>query len=145
MQTIQGIGEILGGIKCLGKTPQTSTEMDALIRGGIPVTCATRVQNTLALTDNLFAAFLAVGTRTLLRMRQENKKLSIAAGDRLFRLASIINLATEVLENLDAASRWLSSPQPGLGGQKPLDLMHTEAGCREVEALLGRIEYGVLA
>lgn len=135
----------LGGRKCLGRMPRNAVEMDALIREGIPITCATLVQATLSLTDQTFADFLALGTRTLLRMRQGNKKLSVSASDRLFRLARLLSLATEVLESRKAVKNWLSSPQPGLGGKKPLDLMLTEAGCQEVEALLGRIEYGVLA
>lgn len=145
MPAMQNIGEVLGGRKCLGRAPRTSAEMDALIREGIPVDCASRVQASLALPDQNFADFLAVGTRTLLRMRQGNKRLSMAAGDRLFRLARLLSLATEVLENPRAARDWLSAPQPGLGGMRPLDLMLTEAGCHEVEQLLGRIECGVLA
>lgn len=145
MQAMRNIGEVLGGRKCLGRAPSTSAEMDALIREGLPVDCARQVQASLALPDQSFADFLAMGTRTLLRMRQGKKRLSMAAGDRLFRLARIVSLAREVLEDQEAARDWLSSPQVGLGGQKPLDLMLTEAGCREVEELLGRMEYGVLA
>ena len=139
------ISELMGGRKCLGRNARTSADMDALIREGIPVACASKVQTSLALPDQSFADFLSVGTRTLLRLRQNNKRLPIAAGDRLFRLARIAGLAREVLENLEAAKKWLSSPQGGLGGKRPLDLMLTEAGCREVEDLLGRIEYGVLS
>ena len=43
----------------------------------------------------------------------------------------------------EAARRWLSSPQVGLGGALPLEYAETEVGAREVENLLGRIEYGV--
>jgi putative toxin-antitoxin system antitoxin component (TIGR02293 family) len=144
MQDMQHIGEVLGGRKCLGRALHTTSEMDALIREGIPVACASQVQASLALPDQSLADFLAVGTRTLLRMRQGKKRLSMAAGDRLFRLARIFSLAREVLESPQAAREWLSRPQVGLGGQRPLDLMLTEAGCREVEELLGRLEYGVL-
>jgi uncharacterized protein (DUF2384 family) len=37
----------------------------------------------------------------------------------------------------------LTHKQPGLGGAVPLDFAKTEIGAREVENLLGRIEYGV--
>ncbi|MGD9124244.1 MAG: MbcA/ParS/Xre antitoxin family protein, partial [Desulfarculaceae bacterium] len=53
--------------------------------------------------------------------------------------------AAEVLEGSDQAKKWLISPQVGLGGRVPLEFLETEVGTREVEALLGRIEYGVLA
>ncbi len=44
---------------------------------------------------------------------------------------------------IEAARQWLKSPQRGLGGVIPLDYAQTETGAREVENLLGRIDYGV--
>jgi uncharacterized protein (DUF2384 family) len=37
----------------------------------------------------------------------------------------------------------LKHPQYGLGGAVPLDYAETEVGAREVDNLLGRIDYGV--
>jgi putative toxin-antitoxin system antitoxin component (TIGR02293 family) len=51
--------------------------------------------------------------------------------------------AVEVLESEENARQWLTSPQFGLGGEVPLEYAGTEVGAREVEDLLGRIEYGV--
>lgn len=47
------------------------------------------------------------------------------------------------MEGLDNAMSWLRRPQPRLGGEVPLDLLVTQAGADEVEALLRRIDYGV--
>jgi putative toxin-antitoxin system antitoxin component (TIGR02293 family) len=52
-------------------------------------------------------------------------------------------MAASVMESLDDGRRWLNSPQVGLGGAIPLEYAETEVGAREVEHLLGRIEYGV--
>ena len=41
------------------------------------------------------------------------------------------------------AMTWLRRPQPGLGGNVPLDLLVTQAGADEVETLLRRIDFGV--
>jgi putative toxin-antitoxin system antitoxin component (TIGR02293 family) len=43
----------------------------------------------------------------------------------------------------DAARRWLTTAQPALGGDKPLEYAATEVGAREVEDLIGRLEYGI--
>jgi uncharacterized protein (DUF2384 family) len=37
----------------------------------------------------------------------------------------------------------LTHPQPGLGNVAPIEFAKTELGAREVENLLGRIEYSV--
>jgi putative toxin-antitoxin system antitoxin component (TIGR02293 family) len=57
--------------------------------------------------------------------------------------ASIEALACDVLGGRDKASRWLDTPNKALGGRKPLDLLDTELGVREVEEILGRIDCGV--
>jgi putative toxin-antitoxin system antitoxin component (TIGR02293 family) len=59
------------------------------------------------------------------------------------RFARLMGKAVTVLESEDNARQWLTSPQFGLGGAVPLDYADTEVGAREVEDLLGRIEYGV--
>ncbi|MGV3772845.1 MAG: antitoxin Xre/MbcA/ParS toxin-binding domain-containing protein, partial [Verrucomicrobiales bacterium] len=63
--------------------------------------------------------------------------------DRVVRFARLFGLAVQVMESTEAARAWLNSPQYGLGGATPLDYAETEWGAREVEELLGRIEYGV--
>jgi putative toxin-antitoxin system antitoxin component (TIGR02293 family) len=60
-------------------------------------------------------------------------------------LARVFELAREVLEDDEAAREWIREPQLGLGYRTPLDLIRTEIGFREVEDLLGRMEYGVLS
>ena len=47
------------------------------------------------------------------------------------------------MESEANARQWLNAPQFGLGGAIPLEYAGTEVGAREVEDLLGRIEYGV--
>jgi putative toxin-antitoxin system antitoxin component (TIGR02293 family) len=71
--------------------------------------------------------------------------LTPVESDRLYRLARLAALAEEVFEDLDRAREWLRQHQRGLGDRAPLDLMRTEVGAREVEDLLGRIEYGVFS
>ncbi len=52
--------------------------------------------------------------------------------------------ALELFEgDRDAASEWMLSPLPALGGETPIDIARTEAGARQVENLVGRIEHGV--
>jgi len=59
------------------------------------------------------------------------------------RAARLYSIAAEVLEDSQAAARWLKTPQRALGGAVPLQLAETDAGTRAVEALLGRMEHGV--
>lgn len=51
----------------------------------------------------------------------------------------------QVLEDEDAARRWINRENRSLGGESPLSLLDTEAGYELVLDTLARIEYGVYA
>ena len=139
MQTANHISNIL-------RTHVTSySDCDQIIREGIPWESVSDVKRSLNLTDGELARILDVSERTLSRLRRSKKKLSASAGDRLYRLIHIFSFARDVFEGDKAARDWLHQPQVGLGGRIPLDFIRTEAGAREVEDLLGRIEYGVIS
>ena len=88
------------------------------------------------------AELLVVRHGTLHR-RKNAGRLDAAESDRVVRFARLLGKAAVVMESLENGRRWLVSPQIGLGGAIPLEYAETEIGAREVEDLLGRIEYGV--
>jgi len=61
----------------------------------------------------------------------------------VIRFSRLVRHATKVFGDVERAREWLKHPQLGLGGAVPLDYAGTETGAREVENLLGRIEYSV--
>ena len=59
-------------------------------------------------------------------------------------MTKIFDMAIKLFEgDIAGAQKWLETPQPGLGGETPLDFASTEVGSREVENLIGRLEHGV--
>jgi putative toxin-antitoxin system antitoxin component (TIGR02293 family) len=119
-------------------------EFDYLVREGFSSNMLDHAKKVLKVADVDFALALGVHQRTLQRNRKQNKRLSTTESDRLYRIVRIFAIASQVLEDDKLASNWLNSEQLGLGGRIPLEMLQTEAGAREVEDLLGRIEYGVL-
>jgi putative toxin-antitoxin system antitoxin component (TIGR02293 family) len=120
--------------------------MDMLIRKGFPYKAGNHVRGVLNLPLSVFAGLIDVSERTLARVRKSsNQRLSAVASDRLYRLVRIFAIACEVLEDEEKAKEWIRRRQVGLGDKAPLDLLHTEAGAKEVEDLLWRIEYGVIS
>ena len=62
------------------------------------------------------------------------------------RASRVFERAVDLFEgDAPAATRWLRTPQAGLGGRKPLELASTDVGAREVEDLIGRLEHGVFS
>ncbi|HEX7069469.1 MAG TPA: antitoxin Xre-like helix-turn-helix domain-containing protein [Rhodothermales bacterium] len=98
----------------------------------------------MGLTSDEMSMLLGTSPRTLAR-RQKKGQLEPVESDRLYRVARLYERAVEVFESEDAARRWFREPVWGLGGKTPLAYARTDPGAREVEALLERIEYSVLA
>jgi putative toxin-antitoxin system antitoxin component (TIGR02293 family) len=146
MYTEKNIVSVLGGRTSLGRKIKSTLDLDKLIREGFPYKAGNHVRGLLNLPLPVFASIIDVSERTLARVRNSpGQRLSAIASDRLYRLARIFSIACEVLEDEDKAKEWLHRRQVGLGGKAPLDLLHTEAGSKEVEDLLWRIEYGVIS
>lgn len=135
---------VLGGSRVLGKVA-TPLEMDDKIRDGLPVHALMAFKKRTGLSSQEVASVLHVSTKTLARAVAAEGRISPAASNQLYRAARIVALTETVLEDREQAREWLHRPQPGLAGRRPLDLLSTDAGAREVENLLNRIEYGFTA
>jgi putative toxin-antitoxin system antitoxin component (TIGR02293 family) len=64
--------------------------------------------------------------------------------DRVRRIARVGSEADRVFGDHDKVTRWLSKPSAALGA-RPLDLLATDSGSREVEEELARIDWGDFA
>jgi putative toxin-antitoxin system antitoxin component (TIGR02293 family) len=113
-----------------------------VLRIGLPVKELNELQATLAVPMEKLVPMLGISKATLHR-RKSKGRLDQAESDRVVRYARLMGKAVEVMESEENARQWLTSPQFGLGGAVPLQYAETEVGAREVENLLGRIEYGV--
>lgn len=82
-------------------------------------------------------------SRSTLQRRRAERRLSPQESDRVLRFFRLLRHAARVFGDVSRARQWLKFPQRGLGGAVPLDYASTEVGAREVENLLGRIDYGV--
>jgi len=91
------------------------------------------------------AAVLAMGERTLIRREDSGQVLDVTEADRVYRVAHIFKLATQMIGDEDKARRWIRGRIPALGGKIPLELVVTEAGARQVEGVLYSIGYGGVA
>lgn len=59
------------------------------------------------------------------------------------RLARVIAVAQEVLEDEQNARAWVRERNRALRGERPLDLLETEAGTEKVVRVLRQLEHGV--
>ncbi len=124
--------------------PLRAGEAAARVKAGLPVAELDALRALLGLTVDNLAGRVGISIATLSRRRQSGQPLDAGHSDRVLRFARLFRLATELHDGDEEAARaWLRKPASPLDGETPLDHAATEAGAREVEQLIGRLEHGV--
>jgi putative toxin-antitoxin system antitoxin component (TIGR02293 family) len=129
----------LGGRRAFGAG---RIDLLAEVERGLPIKAYVALVKTLALTPAEEDRLLQVSLRTRIRWKLRTR-LDPAASDRLVRIARILALATEVLENRAHAIAWLREPSDILRGRTPLQAISSDFGAEKVTNLLNQMEYGV--
>jgi putative toxin-antitoxin system antitoxin component (TIGR02293 family) len=126
----------------LGLSKGNRLQVIEAVTEGLEVSAFERVATALGVTEKRLAELVRITPSTLAR-RKRSGILSSEESERLYRIAFLIERAVQVLGRLEDAQRWLDAGKRALGGATPLVFAKTEPGAREVEDLLGRIEYGI--
>ena len=112
------------------------------IHAGLSFRAVLNLQKALDLPMEKLASVLGMSRATLHR-RKIQGKIDKEESEKLVRYQRLLKKAEDVFGDAASAREWLTHKQTGLGGAVPLDFAKSEIGAREVENLLGRIEYGV--
>ena len=115
------------------------------VKKGLSYRTFERFRRNTSLSFARVADLIDIPRRTMTRRKREGRFLQDES-DRLLRASRLFGKTLELFEgDRDAATEWLTTAQPALGGLVPLDLATSEVGAREVERLVGRLEHGVFA
>jgi putative toxin-antitoxin system antitoxin component (TIGR02293 family) len=124
-----------------GELPASRDFVEAvdLIRAGYLKRSVAELAGKLQVTQEHLLQAVSLSPRTI---RGRKNRLTALETDRLVRVEQVFQKASAVLGSQQNAVEWMTSPAYGFGGIKPLDMLDTEVGTREVFNLLGSIEYG---
>lgn len=129
--------------KLLGIKTADNLKLAERIEAGFSFDALERLVKTTGLPLERLRVAVRITSRTLKRRKKE-KKLSPEESDRLVSVSRLLAQTFELFEgNTEAGMRWFQNPNRALNGQSPLQVASTETGAREVEKLIGRLEYGV--
>lgn len=119
-------------------------EWAKLLSEGLPTSAFERLCETIAPDDKAFCYEL-VPRSTLVR-RRKVKRMTPEESERIQRTAEIWSFTLDVFGDEAKARRFLSRPHALLRGERPIDLVISNAkGARAVESVLGRLKYGSAA
>jgi putative toxin-antitoxin system antitoxin component (TIGR02293 family) len=138
------VARVLGGERTLHRKVRTVDELREAVEGGLTIEALEKtVRRVLGKGRAATELKHRIVPKTTLQRRRG--RLSVAESERLERLARMTALAEEVWESPELAHEFLTSPQPQLGGECPVDLARSDLGTREVEELLFKLEYSLPA
>jgi putative toxin-antitoxin system antitoxin component (TIGR02293 family) len=140
--TVDQVFRQLGGQQAVGAQIRSESEMERLLREGLPISVLGNFRENWGFTIMELAGSLAIPKSTLMRMLERRQRMASADSDRVYRLASVLALAEQAIGDRKKAQRWLRQANQVLGSQTPLRVLETEIGVRRVEQILGRIAYG---
>jgi putative toxin-antitoxin system antitoxin component (TIGR02293 family) len=139
----------ISGEQCLAEPTAMlygTTDNVNRVKQGLPMHEFESLRELLGLTVEDLARRTGISIATLSRRRREPEggRLDPEHSDRLMRYARLYWQAVQLLDgHADSARAWLKRPARALDGVTPLDFADTEVGAREVESLIGRLEYNV--
>ena len=128
----------------LGLRPAEASEIRKRVKRGLGFQALERFQRNTQFSTADISDLVAIKTRTLHR-RKEQGRLEPDESDRLLRVSRVFAKSLDLFEgDAEAARSWFQTPAQALGGEAPMALAGTDLGSREVEALIDRLEHGVL-
>lgn len=114
-------------------------------RNGLPYKSLKTAQGIMPFSNQEWAQMLHISTRSIDRLKNENKKLSITQSDKLIEVTLLYDYGVDVFGSSEKFSQWLNRTNIALGGVTPKSLLDTNQGINAVKSALSRIEYGVLS
>ena len=113
-------------------------DLQRQIDSGLPYAAVTRFQKNSALPLESIHEFIGVTTA------KTPRRLTPLSSERLLRLVRVFEKVLDVFEgDTKGAAGWLQYPAVYFLGATPLSVAKSELGAREVEDLIGRIDYGI--
>ncbi|WP_416438614.1 antitoxin Xre/MbcA/ParS toxin-binding domain-containing protein [Phnomibacter sp. MR] len=119
--------------------------MIQVIRKGVPYSLFHLIQSYTPFTEEDWAAFLDISTKSLQRYRSASKVFRPIQSEKIIELAEVTKVGMDVFGDLEKFRLWLETPNYALGSLKPVELLKDSYGKEMVLGELVRINYGIFA
>ncbi|MBS1647648.1 MAG: DUF2384 domain-containing protein [Bacteroidetes bacterium] len=119
--------------------------LSAAIRVGIPQSLFKIIQHYAPFSENDWATFLDISTKSLHRYKVEKEHyFKPIHSEKIIEMAEVTKVGLDVFGGMEKLKLWLNTPSYALGNQKPIELLKDSYGKELVLSELTRIDYGIL-
>ncbi|MCA1759235.1 MAG: DUF2384 domain-containing protein [Bacteroidales bacterium] len=114
------------------------------IREGIPYSLFQVIQHYTPFSENDWAWFLDISTKSLQRYKQASKSFKPLQSEKIIEMAEVTSIGLDVFGSMEKFKLWLRTPVFAFGNLKPIELLKDSYGKEMVIGELTRINHGIL-
>ncbi len=115
------------------------------IRTGIPYSLFKLIQDYTPFSENDWANFLNISTKSLQRYRASSEhRFKPIHSEKIIEMAEVTKVGLDVFGSMEKLRLWLNTPNYALGKLKPIELLKDSYGKELVISELTRINHGIL-
>lgn len=144
MTIIETMLSLMGGHDLFKEELQRDADLENIVTRGLPAQVVRRLADSTGTSLKDLQEITHIDRSTFSRRIKHQALLKTDESDRIARVARVAALAVEALGRAEGL-QWLQRPNVALGGRVPLSMLGTDAGVRQVEQIIGRIEHGVFS
>ncbi|WP_432714074.1 type II RES/Xre toxin-antitoxin system antitoxin [Pedobacter sp.] len=115
-----------------------------VIREGVPYSLFNLIQHFTPFTEDNWADFLDVSTKSLHRYKKTSKSFKSIQSEKIIEMFEVTKVGLDVFGEMEKFKLWLEIPNFSLGNLKPIELLKDSYGKELVLNELTRINYGIL-
>lgn len=117
----------------------------AAIRAGIPYTLFDLIRDYTSFTEDEWADFLDISSKSLQRYRSFSAHhFKPIHSEKILEMAEVTQLGLDVFGNMEKWKLWLNTPHYALGNMMPVELLKDSYGKELVMIELTHINHGIL-
>ncbi len=143
--SVQKIMEGLGGDRFIKRPVRHEFDLIELVREGLPIESVAFLQSSFGFTNKEMSHILAISESTYQRRIRAKATLTPDETEKAISLAEVHEKGMEVFEDKDDFGTWLQSKIPGMGNQRPVDMLDSMIGRQHVMDGLNRILHGIFS
>ncbi len=140
---VQQIMEGLGGDRFVKRPVRHEFDLIKLVNEGLPMESVAFLQKNFGFTNKEMSHILAISESTYQRRVRAKSKLTQDETEKAISLAEVYEKGIEVFENQPDFDDWLHSSIVSLQHQRPVDLLDSMLGRKQVMRVLNAILHGI--
>jgi putative toxin-antitoxin system antitoxin component (TIGR02293 family) len=140
---VSRIVSALGGETVLNHRVRHELDLIAVAEAGLPIESLLFLQHNMGFTNKTMSHILAISESTYQRRIRTKAKLTKDEGEKVISLSEVYEKGIEVFENPFDFNQWLYADIASLQHQKPVDLLDSMVGRKQVMNVLNAILHGI--